>query len=620
MKLFPALIFVGFGAGLMTVTDTAAESAALVPLPPELALPNTPGPTSVTPDVSLPAIPPPVLPRQPVEPERIIQLPPMIISETSKASPWLYVATEDTEYLSRCSQATTRAFVTAQLEIRQILQLFIPADFFAKSAVPAVSILAPLDTNLRGDDAVGREMLRNGNQPPRPATPNNRNKNQRQRKGSAPEGFRFLPNLRLDDRDMLAVFSYINERTFRAENVMAAPEYISARLASRTPTLPAWLLEGVTRLYPQGNFRRQPLTIQPVRWLSAEDTAGLQRDPESRRVMLSAHDLFSIDALAAPENQHPTRVAAWQSQAALFVRWALDPAHAPAAEALWTLARRVSHEPPTEALFLQCFGFGYADLQERLSDYLPIAVRQPVRLPTVKLPALPRLQIKPATPEQIARLRGEWERLEIPFVRARHPEFLPRYIDQARATLRRGVDRGDQDPRLYAALGLCELDAGDPAAARPYLEKAAAAQVIRPRVYYELARLRWLDLLRDVPENGGFTVAELQPILEPLRVAATLSPPLPEVYILMADAWLRCRDRVRSTDLPGLVAATPLFRRIPGVAYRVALLQLREGQQTEASELLKLGVEFASEPSMKANFQHVLTAITAAAKPTGETK
>ena len=409
---------------------------------------------------------------------------------------------------------------------------------------------------------------------------------------------------------MRAVFTYINEREFRRENLIAAPEFVHARLVARTPNLPAWLVEGISRLYPEGSFRIDPITLRPVRWLSTADTAGLVRDAESRRVIIPVNELFAADALSAPENQHPTRVAAWKAQAALFVRWALDPAHAPAAESLWKFTRQVSQEPATEAIFLACFGFGYADLQERLSDYLPVAVKQPTRILPGKLPPLPRFEIKPATPAQIARLRGEWERLEIPLVRRQHPEFLERYIEQARTTLRRAVGRGDRDPHLFAALGLCELDAGDPTAARPYLEQAAAEGVVRPRIYYEIARLRWLDLSRDIPEGTGFTAAQLEPILAPLRVAASQSPALPEVYMLMADAWLRCRERVRASDLPTLVAATPLFRRIPGVSYRVALLHIREGQRAEAAQLLEIGIEFATEPSIRAQLQQLLAAIT----------
>ncbi len=400
--------------------------------------------------------------------------------------------------------------------------------------------------------------------------------------------------------------------------MIAAPEYVYARLVGRTPMLPPWLIEGVVGLYQQAGFGPNPISLAEARWISPEEAAGLRRDPESRRVMVPVGDLFAVDALATPENRHPTRLAAWRAQVVLFVRWALDPANAPAAEGFWNFGRRASTEPATEALFTECFGFGYSDLQERLSDYLPVAVKQPVRIPPGKLPALPRYELKPATPAQIARLRGEWKRLQIPFVRARHPEYLPRYIEQARTTLSRPVGRGERDPQMLAALGLCELDAGDVAAARVWLESAAAAGVQRPRVHYEVARLRWLELTRNTGEKSGFTGAQVQPVLEPLRVAATQTPVLPEVYLLMGDALLRCRERASAADLALMVKAVPLFRRLPGVAHRLALMQAREGQRAAAVQTLTVAREFAAEPAVRAELDQLLAVLTRPVKPPGQ--
>ncbi len=557
-----------------------------------------------------------VVPRAPlsaVEREVAIELPPMIIAESSKAPPWLYANVGEAEYLSRCSAATTRAYITAQLEIGRMLRVFLPADFLSPVAVPIVSILAPLESRQASDDLASREMQRMEQQ----AIQRTHEEGRRELAVPRVGPVRFLPNLRLDDRDMLAVFTYLSERDFRGDRLIAAPEYVYARLVARTPMLPPWLIEGMVGLYQQAGFSENPITLEVARWVSPEDAAGLRRDPESRRVMVPVGDLFAADALLGADNRHPSRLAAWRAQVVLFVRWALDPANAPAADAFWKLGRRGSLEPITEAVFSECFGFGYADLQERLSDYLPVAVKQPARILPGKLPALPRFEVKPATPAQIARLRGEWERLQIPFVRGKHPEYLPRYIEQARATLRRPVGRGERDPQMLAALGLCELDAGDVAAARVWLEAAAAARVQRPRVHYEVARLRWLELTRNTGESSGFTAAQVQPVLEPLRVAAGLTPALPEVYLLLGDALLRCRDRVSAPDYALMLQAAPLFRRLPAVAHRLALLQVREGQRGEAAQTLIVAKEFATEAAMRAQLEELLSALSAAANPRG---
>jgi len=589
-------------------TALAAVSAAQIEMPP--------APSTAPPDMSTRvratsgAVP--TAPKTAVEKQTAVELPPMIISG-GKALPWLYVKAGDSEYLSRCSIATTTAFVTGQLEIERMLRVFVPGDLLPSNAIPTVSILSALEPGRTNDEVMSREFQAMESKSRRESM----NTSVRQQKLPNAAGIRFLPNLRLDDRDMRAVFTHLNEKEFRGNQLIAAPEYVDARLLARTPTLPAWLMAGISRLYLQASFRINPITLLALPWIAKGDTAGLIQDAESRRVMLPVNELFAADALSGAANEHPIRVETWRAQSALFVRWALDPANAPAADSLWQLVRRVSHEPITESLFLEYFGFGYADLQERLSDYLPTAVRQPIRIVPGRLPPLPRFEVTPATPVQIARLRGEWERLEIPFVRGKHPEFLPRYIEQAQGTLRRAVGEGYRDPHLFAALGLCEVDAGDPKAARPYLDQAAAERIVRPRVYYEIARMEWAALIRSAPEKSDFTATAIEPVLQPLRIAATQAPPLPEVFMLMADAWLRCRDPIKAADLSTLVAATPLFRRIPGVAFRVALLQLRAGQRTEAEQLLRLSIEFASEKTVRQQLQQVLAAIATRPKATG---
>jgi hypothetical protein len=570
-----------------------------------------------TPTVSSPNLSPaseaaPLLaaPLTAVQREAAIELPPMIVAESTKAPPWLYARVDDTEYLSRCSASTTKAYITAQLEIRRMLRVFIPADFFATSSVPFVSIVAPLDARA-GDDAAGREMMRIAQQ----SKQRSNEEGLREMRIPSVQTFRFLPNLRLDDRDMLAVFTYLNEKDFHQAKLIAAPDYVWARLNARNPTPPAWLIEGVVALYEQTSFRADPITMTRANWISPEDASGLRRDAESRRVLIPPGEFFTAQVFLTAQDRNPTRIAAWRAQAALFIRWALDPANAPAANALWNFARRTSQEPPTEALFTECFGFGYTDLMDRLSDYLPTAVKQTARILPGKLPALPRFEVKPATPAQIARLRGEWERLEIPFVRGKHPEFLPRYIEQARATLRKAVAHGDGDPQLFAALGLCEVDAGDPAAGRPWLEQAIAMKVVRPRAYFEVARMRWLELTRNTGETSGFTRAQLDPVLAPLRVAITQSPPLPEAHMLLADAWLRCRERITPSDFVALTDALPLFRRVPGIAYRVALLHVREGRRAEARQVAAVALEFVSEPETRVQFDKMLAALAASPHP-----
>ena len=147
------------------------------------------------------------------------------------------------------------------------------------------------------------------------------------------------------------------------------------------------------------------------------------------------------------------------------------------------------------------------------------------------LPPTPRFEVERATPNEIARVRVEWERLAIGHVQRRLPRVREPYIAQARRTLRRAYNAGDRDPRLLATMGLCEIDADNPGEARQYLEPAIAGGVVRPRAYYELARLRFAELRRGAPETKIFSFTELAPVIDPLRRAVTQATQLEEVLM-----------------------------------------------------------------------------------------
>jgi hypothetical protein len=202
-------------------------------------------------------------------------------------------------------------------------------------------------------------------------------------------------------------------------------------------------------------------------------------------------------------------------------------------------------------------------------------------------------------------LRGEWERLEIPYVRGKHPQFVGHYTDQARLTLRRAYDRGERDPGLLAARALCELDAANEPEARILLEQAVAARPVRPRVYFELARLRWAELVGQGPGTRLLTPAEIRPIVEPLRTAITQAPPLPEAFMLLADAWLRCAEPPPAAEMSAIAVSARLFVRIPAIGFRVALLQARQGRRAEAAAVIGNALPFVLDADQRRRFEQL---------------
>jgi hypothetical protein len=139
-------------------------------------------------------------------------------------------------------------------------------------------------------------------------------------------------------------------------------------------------------------------------------------------------------------------------------------------------------------------------------------------------------------------------------------------------------------------MGLCEIDAGNEAGARAFLEPAIAGGVKRPRAHYELARLRFTELRHGAADTRRFSFTELAPIIEPLRRALTQAPPLAEVYELLADAWARCEFSPTAAEFAELESGLRYFSRRPMVVLPVALAFARHGKRAEASAILEASV------------------------------
>ncbi len=494
-----------------------------------------------------------------------IELPPMMVEESVSSAPWYYVHVGGIEFLSRCAPSTTRALVEAWLTKMQLVRALVPDEFLTRMDVPTVFVLYAQDLQQTVSAEIQRE-LQTGDA---------------QRGG----GVNIAPSMRLSDRDMHASIAYIDEVLFDASTLSVSPNHVRYLLNSRVPELPTWLVEGVERLLRGADFVLEPITLRPLVWSNSDESEALAIDASRPRALLPASELFASDAARAAENAHPRRRAIRASQQELFARWALVSGGA-MREAFWQFAARAAAGPVTEALFEAHFGFDFSELRDRLSDYLPQAVEEQARIRPGELPPLPDFEVERATPNEIARVRGEWERLAIGHVQRRLPQVREPYVAQARRTLRRAFDAGARDPRLLATMGLCEIDAGNPAGARQFLEPAIAAGVVRPRAYHEVARLRFGDLRRDQTETKVFSYTELAPVFEPLRRVLHQAPPLAEVFSLLADAWAHCELAPNLTDLAELENGARLFHRRPTVGYPVALALARHGKKAEAAAIL----------------------------------
>lgn len=525
-------------------------------------------------------------PASPSAPDRVIELPPMIVSESRDTNKWLYASVGGDEYLSALSPAGTRSFIEADERALHQLHAIVPEEFLASPA--SVTILMDRAQEPKAGDPVGQQVLGTDEK--------------------SRAAVRYLPNLRIDGRDVSATFAYIDEAELAQTEMSISANFLRFQLERRTPMLPPWLVEGILAVHRQVARHGTPVTLHPFIWISAAESSALARDPSRPRALLPAGEMFAPDALRGEENHHPRRVETLRAQVGLLVRWALDPRNQ-VRDKFWTFARRATEQRVTEEMFLDCFGFGFSDLRDRLNDYLALAVKEPLHLETGAQPQIPTPQVRDATPLQLARLRGTWERLEVGYVQKTQPDFVGRYLTQARATLQRPYQRGETEPWLLAEIGLCEIDAGATTGALKFLEPAIAAGVIRPAACYEVARVRFAGLMRGQPANRIFSAAEITPVLEALRQAIQQTPPLPEVYGLLADAWLRSRDPAPRADVEALVRGAKYFALNPVVSYRLALALARFGRRAEAVELLATGAEYVVDDATRARFVQLQTTL-----------
>lgn len=523
---------------------------------------------------------------QPAAPSATVELPPILVEESISSVPWLYIDAGNLEFLSRCSSSVTRDLAEGWLRGMQHVRALVPEGFLLRMDVPTIFVLYSQEIRQTVSAEIQREL-----------------------QGAKSGAAAIAPSMRLADRDMHASIAYIDETLFSAENMSISPSHVQYLLRHRIPELPGWVVDGVERTLRSIDHIQPAVTLLPLRWLDSQSSDALSSDASAPRALLPAAELFATGAAHAGESRHPRRRATRLAQQELFFRWALTT---PATrEAYWKLATRSAEGPVTEELFESFFGFDYSELRDRLSDHLPVATRRTQRIDLGDLPPLPEFKIERATPNQIARLRGEWERLAVTHVQRRLPAAREPYLAQARRTLRRAYDSGDRDPRLLATLGLCEVDAGNDDAARAFLDPATAAGVIRPRAYSEVARLRFAPLRERIASGQSLSFTELAPVITPLRQSLRQSPPLAETYALLAEAWAACDLSPTAEEFAELEAGARLFARYPEHALPLARAFARHDKPAAALHTLDLCAREVADTTTAAAIARLRATLTA---------
>jgi hypothetical protein len=532
--------------------------------------------------------------------DHVVELPPLLVSDEQNPLDWRYGAAPGIEVLSLCPDATTRSFIEQFCRLRELLELVLPDELQVAESVPMVHLLGAADMGDRLKQDVQVEMFqgRGSAREPDPVGP-------LVGRGFAPPRVRVLPNLRLMDTDAYTIFALLDDAQVQDGRLTLTPDYVSFLLQRRAPPLPAWFVVGTMSLFTDLSFEERSVAVAPFTWISDEETRAVRRNPGA--ALLPLEDLLGEPRPpAGPPAAVEAYRKAWVAEAGLLARWALDGRTPGERQAYFAFVGRACTAPVTAAGFQACFGLSPAAARDQLARYLPTAADRPLRLQLAEPRPAPDLRLRPAAPAESARIKGDWERMETGFVKRNYPALSGKYLDQARRTLHRAYDLGERDPRLLATMGLTECDAGDDAAAQPLLAAAVVGGVVRPRAYYELARILYARALAQ-PAGAArrLSSAQTTAVVEPLLSAQRLSPPLAAAGELFAELWFHSEATPLPSDLVQLNQATGCFPKDYILGYETALLDAQAGHWPEARGVVGRALRTAAAPAVRAKFEQL---------------
>lgn len=566
---------------------------------------------------------------------QILKLPPFVI-EAERGRPWKVVTLPAVEVLSRCPDDITLNLINRYERLMRMLSLFLPVTFQTDQDVKTLLVLDDAEYQPK----VSRELTDVIEA--------------HVKKGGSDKTVSFMPYFHLWDHDSQVIYFVLEEYESQRGDVSLAPGYLRYLLESRSPALPRWFIEGMVTLqettimpvppvgkrllapdsyqYVKPAFPYDEVRFSPLIWVNAQRTEEMMNEVKSavrtsnRAYLPDSFPFMPLQTMLQTsrlESLNSSQHDLFPFEAALFIRWALDPhPHELSAsteardrlksfngsriEALWKFVELSSEQPATDQLFKRCFGMSMEDIEARLKGYLPIACLETsdFKLTQNTLPQFHEYKIREATKRDVSIRKGRLDRLALGYVDRFYPELRAPYLEQARRTLNRAYLLGDRTPTLLAEMGLCEVDAGEDAIALPLLQAAVIKQVTRPRVYYELARIEF-QRLRSQYSDLSQVKEQVDEISDTLIEGLTQSPPLASTYQLLFEIWLRQGGKLSSANTRYLNKGAILFPRNFRVVYPAALLQIRQGNSTQARQIIRAALDTFEATPYEAKLQQL---------------
>jgi hypothetical protein len=380
-------------------------------------------------------------------------------------------------------------------------------------------------------------------------------------------------------------------------------EYVKLVLAATEPRAPAWFEEGLAQLLVAMEITDTSITVGKVEdpnIAGSEMNDGDFNSAFKDKAFLRMTEMFAVER-GSPEAQNAIG-SVWAKQCYAFVHWGLYGNTGRNQKAFLRFLVRAGREPPSEAMFKECFGFDYAAMLRELRTHAEWTRSKTAGLRAAKggkIPVPPPVEIRAASEAESGRIKGE----------AMLALGLPA---DARRALAIPYVRGERDPELLALLGLYEAGRGDTARARKFLDAAVRGKTRRPRAYLEFAKLLLAEERAKLAAGDKLGAAQTSAVLGPLYAARGLPPPLPESYHLMGAVWHESKVTPSAGHLAALEEGLKYSPADAELAYSAANLRKRAGMLTEARSLIDHGLKVSRDPAATAKLQSLQASLPAA--------
>jgi hypothetical protein len=505
-----------------------------------------------------------------------------------KKEDWRYASVGNFEVLAKPSDQSADDLITALQEFDHAVRLIFPAA--GKNSVRPLAILLTYDRDYR-DFASTR--------------PANRDEEFSEYFHAAEQSVIVVNKDASESMGGNGLINFSSVDSYR----QLSRQYLRHLFAGNGPPLPPWLTEGlaqtitdmdvgtawltVGKVITNQNMPGQP--IEPVNviydYLTPNPAlSGLSfKEAFSHRSFLPLDQMFTA---RLPDGSIPSSDSAWAKQAYAFVHFCLFGNKLRYRAPLLDFVGRLQTEALSEPLFTSCFGVNYARMLTELRGYLLYTKHQYQRYdlkPGARFQAEP-VKFREAADDEIALLKGGALQ-------------LAGNDAAARETYRQAYLRGVRTPDYLAAYAAVCFRQGDADRARELISAALKNGTRRPSAHVLQAQLQLKDCLAaPAGQNGKLDDAQLATVLQPLFAARQLPPPLPEVYLLIAEAWAQSESLPKAANLAVLDEGIRQFPRHSAMLIQSIELYRRIGDGDKVTSIAKLGWRAAGDEATKAYF------------------